>query len=89
MARVTVTADELARGDRMTVDRLKGTISHVGAAVRYAPRRDSVSLVRITFRPDNPRRSTRQVDYLKTDRVTVERAAAFEVIHDNAVAPRR
>lgn len=79
---VKTTAAGLARGDEMTHERLRGTVSHLQPVVLYPRNRTqpSRSAVRVTFRPANARRSSRQFVLELSAPVTVRRTAAFEVV---------
>ena len=47
----TVIAGNLQRGDLLTHERRQYRVSAVGPVVRYRPRQDSVTVVRVTMRP--------------------------------------
>lgn len=81
-AEVSTTAGELRRGDEMTHERLKGTVSHLQPVVLYPRNRTqpSRSAVRVTFRPANRNRSSRTFLLELAAPVKVRRAVAFEVV---------
>lgn len=77
-----ITADRIQLGDEITVDRIRCTVVRVGSAVAYPRNRaeSTRSLVTVNARPHNRNRRMREVTFELTDKVTVRRAPAFEVI---------